>query len=174
MRIRFVSINESYWLTCKYFWILRQFALSFMIGSIYDRSAFKARSSEPRNVISIYVHHDDLRNFAQITISVPDGCKGLTFNRTHDQRTNTYKSARGLPIDVPNHLLYAQHRIQINHGLPIDVPNHLLYFLHAYHHVQKARGSRSTLHTTSTTFQHAHHCVQKARSSIGICFIFSI
>jgi hypothetical protein len=73
----------------------RQSTLSFMIGSNSDRSAFKARSPEPRNAISVYAHHDDLRSFAQLEISVLDRRKGLTSDRTHDQRTNAYKSARG-------------------------------------------------------------------------------
>jgi hypothetical protein len=83
------------------------------------------------------------------------------------------KISQGLPIDVHNHLLYAQYRIQISQGLLIKVPNHLLYFLHVHtnskgllidvplsfyyfqcthRRVQKVRGSRSTLHTTSITF----------------------
>jgi hypothetical protein len=73
----------------------RQSTLSFMIRSNSDRSAFKARSPEPRKAISVYAHHDDLRNFAQLTISIPDQRNGLTSDRTHDQRTNAYKSARG-------------------------------------------------------------------------------
>jgi hypothetical protein len=47
----------------------------------------------------------------------------------------------GLLIDVPNHLLYAQCHVQISQGLLIDVPNDLLYFLHTHHRKQKARGS---------------------------------
>jgi hypothetical protein len=35
-----------------------------MIGSISDRSAFKARSLGPRKTISISVHYDDMRSFA--------------------------------------------------------------------------------------------------------------
>jgi hypothetical protein len=30
-------------------------------------------------------------------------------------------------MNVPNHLLYTQYRVQISQGLPINVPNHLLY-----------------------------------------------
>jgi hypothetical protein len=55
-------------------------------------------------------------------------------------------------MDEPNHLLYAQYCVQINQMLLIDVPNYLLYFLHVHHHEQKARGSQSTLHTTSIIF----------------------
>jgi hypothetical protein len=73
----------------------RQSALSFMIGSNNDRSAFKAWSPEPRKVISVYAHHDDLWSFAQLAISVPDRRKGLTSDHKHDQRTNAYKSIRG-------------------------------------------------------------------------------
>jgi hypothetical protein len=63
----------------------RQFALSFMIGSNNDRSAFKARSLEPRKVISVYAHHDNLQTFAQLAISVSDQRKGLTSDHMHDQ-----------------------------------------------------------------------------------------
>jgi hypothetical protein len=66
-----------------------------MIGSNSDRSAFKARSPEPRKAISVCAHHDDLWSFAQLAISVPDWHKGLTSDRTHSQRTNAYKLARG-------------------------------------------------------------------------------
>jgi hypothetical protein len=31
---------------------------------------------------------NDLWSFAQMEISIPDRLKGLTFDRTHDQRTN--------------------------------------------------------------------------------------
>jgi hypothetical protein len=37
-------------------------------------------------------------------------------------------------------------------GLQIDDPYNFYYFQQAQHNVQKARGSRSTLHTTSITF----------------------
>jgi hypothetical protein len=93
--IQLVSISESYWLTCKYSWILGQSALSFMIRSISDRSAFKAWSPEPCKKISVSTHYDDLRSFAQIAISIPDWHKGLTFDRTYGQHTNVHKSARG-------------------------------------------------------------------------------
>jgi hypothetical protein len=55
-------------------------------------------------------------------------------------------------MDIPNHLLYAQRRIQIIQGLWIDIPNHLLYFSHTHHHEWKAQGSRSMLHIASITF----------------------
>jgi hypothetical protein len=101
--IRLVSINESYCLTCKYSWISGQSALSFMIGSVSNRLAFKALSLEPRKAISISAHHDDPRSFAQIEINILDQHKGLTFDRMHSQRTNTYKSARGsrlIPLTI--------------------------------------------------------------------------
>jgi hypothetical protein len=66
-----------------------------MIGSNSDRSAFKAWSPKPRKAINVYAHHDDLRSFAQLAISVLDRRNGLTSDRTHDQRTNAYKLARG-------------------------------------------------------------------------------
>jgi hypothetical protein len=61
----------------------RQSALSFMIRSNSDRSAFKVRSPEPHKAISVYVHHDDLRSFVQLAISVPDRRKRLTSDHTH-------------------------------------------------------------------------------------------
>jgi hypothetical protein len=72
----------------------RQSALSFMIRSNSDRSAFKTRSPESRKTISIYAHHDDLWSFTQLAISVLNWRKGLTSDRTHNQWTNAYKSAR--------------------------------------------------------------------------------
>jgi hypothetical protein len=63
----------------------RQSALSFMIGSNIDQSTFKARSLKRRKAISVYVHHDDLRSFAQLAISILDRRKGLTFDCTHSQ-----------------------------------------------------------------------------------------
>jgi hypothetical protein len=63
----------------------RQSALSFMIGSNIDQSTFKARSLKRRKAISVYVHHDDLRSFAKLAISIPDRRKGLTFDCTHSQ-----------------------------------------------------------------------------------------
>jgi hypothetical protein len=71
----------------------RQSVLSFMIDSNSDRSAFKARSPEPRKAIIVYVHHDSLWSFAQLAISIPDRRKRLTSDCTHGQRTNAYKSA---------------------------------------------------------------------------------
>jgi hypothetical protein len=65
-----------------------------MIESISGRSSFKVWSLEPQKAISVSTHHDDLQSFAQIVISIPDRCKGLTFDRPHDQRTNAYKSVR--------------------------------------------------------------------------------
>jgi hypothetical protein len=64
-----------------------------MIESNSDRSAFKARSPEPRKEISVYAHHDDIRSFTQLAISVSDRRNGLT--SVYDQRTNVYKSVRG-------------------------------------------------------------------------------
>jgi hypothetical protein len=43
-------------------------------------------------------------------------------------------------------------RVKIHQRLPINVPNHLLYLSHVQHQVQRARGPRSTLHTTYITF----------------------
>jgi hypothetical protein len=59
-----------------------------MIRSNNDQSAFNARSPGLRKVTSVSTHYDDLRNFAQIEISVPDQRKGLTSDRTHGQQTN--------------------------------------------------------------------------------------
>jgi hypothetical protein len=171
-----------------------------MIGSISDQSAFKARFSEPCKAISVSTHHDDPRSHAQIEISVTDRCKGLTFNRTHSQRTNAYKSARGSWL-TSLIISYTFYTCSITY--------------------KKVRGSRLTLHIASTTssmrigaykkqgapdqrhiqllllsaraslctkskglsinvscsfyyFQHAHHHVQKVRGSIDMCSRFSI
>jgi hypothetical protein len=85
----------------------------------------------------------------------PRSTQGVYF-RSHTRLANQHVNINhGLPIDVPNHRLYflhAQRHVQIRQGLPIDVPNHLFYFLYMLHCVQKAKGSRSTLRTTSITF----------------------
>jgi hypothetical protein len=36
-------------------------------------------------VISVYVHQDNMRSFAQIEISVPDRSNGLSSDRVHSQ-----------------------------------------------------------------------------------------
>jgi hypothetical protein len=122
-----------------------------MIGSSSDWSAFRAWSPKPRKVISVYAHHDDLWSFAQLAISVPNRCNGLTSDRTHDQRTNTYKSARGswlmfLTIILFTHIAPCTK----SKGIPINAP-HIFYY-----------------------FQHALRRVQKTRSSIGMCSKFII
>jgi hypothetical protein len=66
-----------------------------MIRSNIDRPAFKAWSSKPCKAISVYAHHDDLRSFGQLAISVPDRHKGLSSDHMHGQWTNTYKLVRG-------------------------------------------------------------------------------
>jgi hypothetical protein len=97
--------------------------------------------------------------------------------------------SQGLPIDVPNHLLYflhVQHRVRISQGLPIDVPNHLFTFytrITAYkkqgasdrcsiHHLLlSAHASSCTkskglpIDTPYIYFQHAYRHVLKARGS---------
>jgi hypothetical protein len=105
----------------------RQSALSFMIESNSDRSAFKAWSSEPRKTISVYVHHDDMRSFAQLAISVPDPRKGLTSYRTHGQWTNTYKSDRCSWLTSLTIILFTRvaPRIKSN-GAPDQRSTHLL------------------------------------------------
>jgi hypothetical protein len=153
-----------------------------LIGSINDRSAFKAGSPKPRKTISVYAHHDDLRSFIQVAISVPDQRKGFTFNHTHSQQTNAYKSVRSFRLMslTISYTFYMhiitykkqgtpdQRSIQLlllstctsprtkvrgsQSTLPINVSNQLLYFVHAHRHVQKARDSRSMLHTASITF----------------------
>jgi hypothetical protein len=125
-RIRLVSISKSYCLMCKYSLISGQSALSLMIKSISDRSAFKARFPKSHKAVSVSAYHDDLRSFTQIAISVPDRRKVLTSDRMHSQRTNMYKSVRA-SVNVSNHLLYAQRRVHISQGLPVNIPNHLLY-----------------------------------------------
>jgi hypothetical protein len=83
-----VMISESYCLTCNYSWISGQSALSFMIGSIINRLALKVWSPVPLKTISVSALRDDQWSFVQITISVSDQRKGLTFDHTYGQRTN--------------------------------------------------------------------------------------
>jgi hypothetical protein len=122
-----------------------------MIGSNSDRSAFKARSLKQRKTISVYAHHDDLWSFSQLAISVPDQRKGLTSDRTHDQRTNTYKSARTFWLTSLTIILFTHVAPRIkSKGLPINAP-HIFYY-----------------------FQHVLNCIQKVRGSIGMCSKFII
>jgi hypothetical protein len=51
--------------------------------------------------------------------------------------------SQGLPMNVPNHLLYVQCRIQISQGLLMNVPNHLLY---AQHRIQISQGLPIDVH----------------------------
>jgi hypothetical protein len=113
-----------------------QSALSFMIGSNSDRSAFKARSLKPWKAISVYAHHDDLRSFAQLAISVPNQRKGLTSDRTYSLWTNAYKKQ-----GAPDRWSLTQQELSIftrvapptkSKGLPIDGPllSKNLGFLH--------------------------------------------
>jgi hypothetical protein len=138
-----------------------------MIRLISNQLVFKARSLEPRKAISILAYHDDLRSFAQIAISIPNWCKGLTSDHMHGQRTNAYKSIKDsqltsltisytfyMPSPCTNQL-EGLDRCSIQHlllsartsprtksnGLPIDAPINFYYFHYTHHHVQKARGS---------------------------------
>jgi hypothetical protein len=66
---------------------------------------------------------------------------------------NSNKHLRSMQVAYfRSHTRSMNQRVNISQGLPIDVSNHLLYFQHAHHRVQKVRGSRSMLHTTSITF----------------------
>jgi hypothetical protein len=67
----------------------------------------------------------------------------LNSNKRHWSTQGTY---------FRSHARSVNQRVKISKGLPIDAPYIFYYFQHARHHVQKARGSRSTLHTTSITF----------------------
>jgi hypothetical protein len=70
--------------------------------------------------------------------------------------------SQGLPIDIPNHLLYVQHRIQIIQELPIDAPNHLLY---TQRRIQISQGLLIDIPNHLLYFLHVHHRVQKTRGS---------
>jgi hypothetical protein len=120
----------------------KQSALSFIIESNSDRSAFKARSPEPRKAISVYAHHDDPRSFAQLAINIPDRRKGLTSDRTNGQQTNAYKSARGSWLTSLTIILFTRVAPHTkSKGLPINAPHIFYYFQHALCHVQKTRVS---------------------------------
>jgi hypothetical protein len=115
----------------------RQSALSFIIGLNNDRSAFKARSQEPRKAISVYAHHDNLQSFAQLAISVPDRRKRLTSDRRHGQQTNTYKSARGsrsvVPYSAKTYVFYTCSTTYKKQGAPDrrSLTQQFFCFLHA-------------------------------------------
>jgi hypothetical protein len=124
-----------------------------MIGSNSDRSAFKARSSEPHKTKSVYVHQEDLRSFAQLAISVPDRCKGLTSDRTHDQRTNAYKSVRSSWL------------------MSLTI---ILFTCVAPHTKSKMAPYRCSTHLLLLSACSTHLLLQKARGSIGMCSKFII
>jgi DsbC/DsbD-like thiol-disulfide interchange protein len=124
-RIRLVLTNESCLLICKYSWILGQSALNFMIGSNSDRSAFKEQSSELRKTISISVHHDNPRSFAQIEISVLDR-RSAKLCQNKNKRPRSTQGAY-----FRSHTRSVNQRANISQGLPVDVPYYRLYFLHA-------------------------------------------
>jgi hypothetical protein len=79
--------------------------------------------------------------------------------RTHDQCAYMLTSKQGVPDRRTSLLLLlftcAALRTKSN-GLPIDVPFCFYYCLHVHHHVQKARGFRSTYLFASTSFLHAY------------------
>jgi hypothetical protein len=107
----------------------RNSALSFMIGSNSDWLAFKAWSLKSRKVISVYAHHVDLWSFTQSAISVPNRRKGLTSDRTHDQRTNAYKSVRGSWLTSLAIILFTRIAPCIkSKGAPNQCSTHLLLF----------------------------------------------
>jgi hypothetical protein len=140
--------------------------------------SFQSTIPKSRKAISVSTHHDDLWSFAQLAISIPDRRKELTFDRTHDQRTDVYKSTKGsrLMSLIISYTFYTRSAVYKSvrrswlmsltisytftrasphtksKGLLIDAPYRFYYFQHAHWHVQKARGSWSTLHTNSTTF----------------------
>jgi hypothetical protein len=115
-----------------------------MIGSNSDRLAFKAWPLESHKAISVYAHHDDLWRFAQLAIKVPDRRKGLTSDRTHGQRTNTYKSVRGSWLTFLTIILFTRVAPRTkSKGLPINASHIFYYFQHTLHRVQKTSGSIS-------------------------------
>jgi hypothetical protein len=122
-----------------------------MMGSNSDRSAFKARSLKPHKAISVYAHHDDLRSFAQLAIRTPDQRKGLTSDRTHAPRTNQPGAPNWCPLSSLIFFTRVTPCTKSN-GLMTNTPYTFYYFYHVHHRVQKARGSRPTLHTISVTF----------------------
>jgi hypothetical protein len=148
-----------------------------MIGSISNRSTFIARSLKPRKAISVSTHHDDLQSFTPNRNKCSQLTQGAYF-RSHARSVNQHvQISQGLLIDVHNHLLYflyACHHIQISHERPIDAPNHLLCILHVHHRIQKARSSRSTLHTTFINFSMHSAVYKKIRGYLGMCYRFSI
>jgi hypothetical protein len=146
-----------------------------MIGSNSDWSAFKVWSPEPCKAINIYAHHDDLRMFAQLAISVPNRCKWLTSDCTHGQWTNTYKLVRGFWLTSLTIILFTRVAPRTkSKGFLIDAPHIFYYFQHTLCHVQKVRGLPIDAPHIFYYFQHALCRVQKVRVSIGMCSKFII
>jgi hypothetical protein len=70
-----------------------------------------------------------------------------------------------------SHTRLANQHVKISQGLPIDIPNHLLYFLYTQRRVQKARAYRSTLYTASITFT-THNTTYKKQGTLDRCSIY--
>jgi hypothetical protein len=149
-------------------------------------------------MISVSTHHDDVRSFAQIAISILIDVRGLLLiART---RSVTYKSVRGSQLMslTISYTFYTHNTpIQISQGLPIDVPYLLLYFyMHITTYKQQGAPDRRSIQflllsvcASSRTkskgllidasynlyyFQHAQHRVQKTRDSRSMLHIASI
>jgi hypothetical protein len=95
-----------------------------------------------------FCHHDDPQSFAQIAISIPDRCKGLTFDPTHSQWANMYKSVRGsrltsLTVSYTCSSMYKSIRGSRLTSLTISYTPSATY--------KSARGSRLTSQTISYT-----------------------
>jgi hypothetical protein len=77
-------------LTCKYL-VFQAIRFKFHDQIKQRPISFQSVIPEPRKAINVYAHHDNLRSFAQLAISVPDRRNGLTSDCTHSQPTNAYK-----------------------------------------------------------------------------------
>jgi hypothetical protein len=77
--------------------------------------------------------------------------------------TGVTRSMKG--VDTRMHTRPMCQHINQSKGLLIDAPYNFYYFQPAHYRIQKARGSRSTLHTTSSTF---HTCLPSCIKSKGL------
>jgi hypothetical protein len=146
------------------------------------------------------VHNYDLWRFAQIAISIPDPCKGLTSDRMHDQWNNAYKLARGSRltsltisyISYTRSAAYKSVRGSRLTSLTISYTFHIRSIVYKKQGALDRRSIQLLLLLTYASqrtkskwlpidalysfyyFQHTHRRVQKVRGSLGMRFRFSI
>jgi hypothetical protein len=143
--------------------------------------------------------HTDVQWRSTRSQARPYWCKGLTHECMHGQHTNASAKARhsrstylSAYITFSMHIAVYKKQEALNQRtslllllstraslgtkskrLPIDVSLYFYYFQHAHRRIQKARSSRSMLHTTFITFHVCFPSRIKTMGSTGMCSKFS-